>query len=144
MKKKNIYYKVVGKKHRFGSNHTMLFGDKDMCGLFAVTKSKSKIFKKFFPQYKNRTVVKAARGSQGIFCFRSLQYARFFRRDCEKKFRRGTAIIRVEGIGKPNYNPHVIPNCGYTMEGLLSFKNTKSAYNAPAGSISFKSVKVLE
>jgi hypothetical protein len=142
---KNICYKVVSRTNRFGSNYTLLFGDTDMKGLYNNgTRKESRVFQKFFPQYKKGEVVKAVRGSQGIFCFLSCQDADDFRWRHGRKFINDTIIIQVRGIGEPNRSPKIIPDCGWSVSNLLDYKMVERMSHAPSGSITFKEIKVLE
>jgi hypothetical protein len=135
-----ICYKVVGKENRYGSNYTMLYSDNNM----PETGIDMRVFKRFFPKYEKGKIVKAIRGSQGIFCFQTKTDAQKFRHTCSENFQKITTIIKVEGIGEPNYFPKIIKECGAWLSNLLSYKTTQAMIEAPMGSISFKSVRVLE
>lgn len=147
-----IAYKVVNKETRDGSNWTMFINDKFYNKYAKEDKIKdglraAKEFKKqhpeYFPKYKKDTIVYAAPGSVGIMCFETAENAYDFihRYDLNSRAK----AIKVDGIGRAKRkNIKITCGCGSNPGNLTNIHYYLIETDPPEGTITFKSVKVLE
>ncbi len=138
-----IVYKVVEKKTRNCSNIAMFKQVHNVSEDF-VTKTfrSTKEGKKFFPIYEKGKTIKAVEKSIGIMCFETIEKARLFKQD-QFYNQRKLEVIKVEGLGKPRRNLRIVMGCGDNPSYLLR-KKSHTKTNAPSGTVTFKSVKVME
>jgi hypothetical protein len=141
--KETIAYKVVGKITRYGTNAT----GSELSEL--QTKKIIEENPKFFPRYKKGEVIKAVKGSQGIYCFLGKKDAINFKNQYDI-LREKARIVKVIGYGSPNKNPLFISSCMQLDNLINSFddeeKYTKWKYRHCyyVSIATFKTIKVLE
>lgn len=152
-------YKVVGKRNRYSSN-LILYTDRDSCELKIsdlekrLNASWRKLFELFILKYRKGAIIKAAPGTSGIFCFASKTDAYRFINICSLgstyKISERLTIIKVRGIGKPEYNPTIISCVGDNPSKLLlslkdnQWYNYKEVNSKMTGVVCFPEVEVLE
>jgi len=109
-----IYYKVVHRRLRYGSN---------ACGW--MRNRGKRTFRppfglgQFFPIYEKGATIRGAKGTGGLFVFRTEENAKSFQKWCNSK--RTTIIVRVESKSKPKIR---VPFLGraFGLEGLRLFE----------------------
>jgi hypothetical protein len=145
---KNIVYKVVGKRHRYGSNLTMFFERFPLfSGAFRSWKRKNKEYwkelKPYFPKYLKGSLIEEVKGSKGIMCF-------YKKEDAEKfifknfLYKGKEKIVKVQGIGRKKKVKFLKSGCGFDIRYLLEKYKEDIESNNITGFVSFPSVKVLE
>jgi hypothetical protein len=148
VKEKNIVYKIVGKRNRRGSNFTLFFtGEKyyKFSSWKRIKKNRELWVKleKYFPIYKNGAIINSVKGSPGIMCFENMDNVDIFL-DRERFRILGISyrIIKVKGIGRKKIRPAIQSRCGGSISNLIF--NSWNTMKAPIGTVTYKSVKVLE
>jgi len=89
-----IYYKVVHKRLRYGSNACGWMrnrGKRTFTPPFGLGQ--------FFPVYEKGATIRGAKGTGGLFVFRTKEHARLFQKYCG--FEGTTIIVEVESKCKP-------------------------------------------
>ena len=104
-------WKVVGKRNRECSNVILFFNPTKTWGSSKIKTAKKYINEnpKLFPVYTKGIKLKALVESEGLFVFRTREWARKFRRDY--KITKFSKIIKVKGIVK-YVQPKVTSGCG--------------------------------
>ena len=141
MKKKNICYKVVEKRTRYGSNWSIYRAIFFMNRAETLPKPPDS---PYFQTYKKGSTIKCVPGSVGIMVFESKRSAKYFASNGALNNDR-VMIIKVLGVGKM---PHslILWECGSKPQQLLEEKGRMGHIyvDPPYGTLFFKSVKVLE
>jgi len=136
-----IAYKVVGKRHRYGTNACIYIQNHSLKSFKEYLK-KCPILAKFFPAYKKNSIIKAVNCSEGIYCFKHKKYIPNFLyvNGIPPK---NVKIVKVIGYGPVKKIPDFIPGCG-NLHRLKFFKDKREYTFSFKGVISFRKVKVLE
>lgn len=136
MEEKKVLYKVV----RLEDRRSVVVGRKY---------HDEKVINKYALTYLPGTLVKAPKGSLGIFCFDELESARRFARDLEDVS--SIAIIRVHPWGKEINTPPRICIMSRSFEEVVeAYKKVKRSilkvdyWYIPDGSICYQGVRVLD
>jgi hypothetical protein len=139
-----IAYKVVGKKHRCGTNLTLFILS---CG-GRLTKTFQRMVaehSEYFPVYSKGAKVTAVPGSVGLLAFRYKRDAVAFQVD--EDFTAATEIVRVRAIrGKIRRCTafSLYPGCGARIADLWEGGVSKGKMCPPAGTVCMKSCEVLD
>ena len=135
MGEKKVLYKVV----RLEDRRSVVVGRKY---------HDEKVINKYALTYLPGTLVKAPKGSLGVFCFEEFHYARKFARDLESS---KTLIIRVLPWGKELKTPgHICVMSRSFEEVIEAYKLVKRCglfndyWFIPEGSICYQGVRVLK
>jgi hypothetical protein len=141
-----IAYKVVGKRHRYGSNLSAWLQ------FNPTSKSYKAVIEKvpfLFPRYQKGKTIVAAEGTIGIMCFETKKAAENF---IDSMFNWGfcdrnkVKIIKVESKEEPlSRNPRILCSC-VDIFRLAKYYTYTIMYETSYGThvIAFKSITVLE
>lgn len=141
-----IAYKVVGKKHRYSTNLSIYLYSNSHINITGLKKSSGSLkyweilFSKFFFKYTKGKIIEADHKTEGIFCFKRKKYAEAFikeHKDCNLQ------ILKVKGIGKANYNPKIIMECGADPQRLTTGFSYRLV-DSYEGTVCFPKIEVLE
>jgi len=135
-----LVYKVVGRKHRYGSNAS-IYLYKFGLDVFERMLDEYPQLKPYFPKYLKGSIVKSVESSIGILCFWDKKDAEQFRCSYAELSGEHTVIIEVDGIGYPTEPSVVMRGCGYIKTFL---EKHPTMTEAPYGSVCFKAVEVLQ
>lgn len=139
-------YKVVEKNTRNCSNWTLFKGySKYHPDIYKKGLKFKKEHPEYFPRYLKGRVIKEAKGSAGILCFKSIYSAELFK-NSYNKLRENAIIIKVKGKNKKQVYSGLLRGC-CGAEGMFKINEEPESWDSmtPAmGCIAFKSVEVLE
>jgi hypothetical protein len=146
MSRKNIAYKIVGKRNRMGTNMNICLEEKGI-SFTKFKKEYNKVWndiKQYFPKYVKGEVINSVKGTVGIMCFQTKKSAQYFINDSWLN-KSNLEIIKVLGCGKIRKRFKYIGGCGSEVSYLKKDPKTfDSVYNSDKSWIAYEQVVVLE
>ena len=143
-KEKNIVYKVIDKKTRYGSNAGMYLSCHSIREFKGLLNRNN--LEKYFPKYEKGSIVRAAPNTIGILCFSSYWHSLNFLISivhCHED-RGHFCIIKVKGIRRrKRKDPKIIKHCGSSPR-YLGISDHNGTTSPPTGTVCFSAVKVLD
>lgn len=137
--REEIYYKVVDKKTRYGTNAA---GYINKYGIDAFTEVVNKFnMYEYFPVYKDGATVSGVKGTPGIMCFNSIENAENFILNYPD-IMKNVSLLKVKSRCKCKSEFKIIYGC-MDIQRLLYGNHTASNY-IRKGAVALNKITVIE